>query len=194
MVWGSGGNLGYFRQAPWNHGKSFTLATTSTVRGIPDSFLWTEVVPAKLSLAPPQAAKLRWPRFQPGLNDTMMTGQMALRPVVRWDRDSSALHTVIIVDEGIESLEGKQFIHWMVTNIPGINVELGAEVMEYTEPFSVTVSSDGVSTPMASGTPCWCWFTSSHQRLRWRKFSVAAPHQFSLGGSTIRMPWLQSTT
>ena len=54
-----------------------------------------------------------------------------------------ALYTVMIVDEGIERLEGKQFIHWLVTNVPGSDVGRGAEVMQYIPPFSIELGSDG---------------------------------------------------
>jgi len=77
----------------------------------------------------------------------MMTGQMATRPVVFWEGDRTSLYTVMLVDQGIERLEGKQFIHWMVTNIPGTNVRDGAEVMQYIEPFSFEIGSDGRLDP-----------------------------------------------
>ena len=77
----------------------------------------------------------------------MMTGQMATRPVVFWEGDRNSLYTVMMVDQGIERLEGKQFIHWMVTNIPGTNVRDGAEVMQYIEPFSFEIGSDGRLDP-----------------------------------------------
>ena len=54
-----------------------------------------------------------------------------------------ALYTVMIVDEGIERLEGKQFIHWLVTNVPGSDVGRGAEVMQYIPPFAIELGSDG---------------------------------------------------
>ena len=40
------------------------------------------------------------------------------RPVLRWPAEAGALYTVVMVDEGIERLQGRQFIHWMVENVP----------------------------------------------------------------------------
>ena len=44
---------------------------------------------------------------------------MFQRPVLRWPTEPGALYTVVMVDEGIERLQGRQFIHWMVENVPG---------------------------------------------------------------------------
>ena len=49
------------------------------------------------------------------------------------------LYSVIIVDTGIAALQGAQYFHWGVTNIPGNDIGAGAEVMEYIPPFQVHV-------------------------------------------------------
>ena len=106
--------------------------------------LWSEVVPARLSAAPAETARLSWPPTKNiGLNNTVLTGWLEERPQLGWAADRRALYTVMIVDEGIERLEGKQFIHWLVTNVPGSDVERGAEVMQYIPPFSIELGSDG---------------------------------------------------
>merc|ERR1712106_491584 len=64
---------GNYKPVPWGQKTSFSGSTRSSFGGTSDSSLWREVVPAKLSSAPPQVARLRWPRFRPGLNSTMMT-------------------------------------------------------------------------------------------------------------------------
>ena len=58
-----------------------------------------------------------------------------------------SLYTVMIVDEGIERLEGKQFIHWLVTNIPGNSISQGQEMAEYVTPFSFDLEG----APFVSG-------------------------------------------
>ena len=111
----------------------------------PPDPLWSEVVPARLSAAPAETARLSWPPTKNiGLNGTVLTGWLEDRPQLGWAADRRALYTVLIVDEGIERLEGKQFIHWMVTNVPGSDVGRGAEVMQYIPPFSIELGSDGV--------------------------------------------------
>ena len=47
---------------------------------------------------------------------------MAMRPTLEWPVEEGALYTVMMLDTGIERLEGLQYIHWMVENIPGNKV------------------------------------------------------------------------
>ena len=72
--------------------------------------LWSEVVPARLSTAPAETARLSWPPAgDVGLNGTALTGWMEERPEVRWNAGRRGeRYTVLIVDEGIERLAGKQ--------------------------------------------------------------------------------------
>ena len=98
---------------------------------------WVSVVPSRLSSAPSQTASIRWPRFSPGVGDTMITGQMKDRPSITWSAQSSDLFTIMILDEGIAFLNGQQYAHWVVTNVPGDGDILeGTEMMRYVEPFS----------------------------------------------------------
>ena len=50
---------------------------------------------------------------------------------------------MIIVDTGIAALQGAQYFHWGVTNIPGNDIGAGAEVMEYIPPFQASPSDPG---------------------------------------------------
>ena len=74
--------------------------------------LWSEVVPARLRAAPAETARLSWPPAgDVGLNGTALTGWMEQRPEVRWNAAGGRRgerYTVLIVDEGIERLAGKQ--------------------------------------------------------------------------------------
>ena len=59
----------------------------------------------------------------------------------------------MIVDNGIQRVLPKGYIHWMVVNIPGNNIPLGNEVMDYVTPFSFEIKDgkidpDGVAHPM----------------------------------------------
>ena len=59
------------------------------------------------------------------------------RPRISWSAETSELFTIMILDEGIPSLGGQQYAHWLVTNVPGDgNVLEGTEMMRYVEPFS----------------------------------------------------------
>ena len=108
---------------------------------------WVSLVPSKLSSVPRQLASIRWPGFSPGPGDTMITGQMRDRPSVSWSADQTDLFTIMILDEGIAFLNGQQYAHWVVTNVPGDGDILeGTEMMRYVEPFSA--SPDDPKHPM----------------------------------------------
>ena len=47
-------------------------------------------------------------------------------------------------------VQGAQYFHWMVTNIPGLDLGAGAEVMEYIPPFQV------IFPIMLAAVPCTC--------------------------------------
>ena len=50
-----------------------------------------------------------------------------MRPTLEWPVEEGALYTVMMLDTGIERLEGLQYIHWMVENIPGNEVKCLAD-------------------------------------------------------------------
>ena len=128
---------------------------------------WAEVVPSRLASVPGQVASIRWGdnirllhfltymlrtplcvwcvrwgKFTPGVGDTMLTGQMEDRPEVGWEAGPGELYTVMILDEGISFLNGKQYVHWLVTNVPGdgSNKDGITEMMRYVEPFSASAA------------------------------------------------------
>ena len=70
-------------------------------------------------------------------NDTVTTGLLWTRPRLWWRTRPGSLYTVIIVDTGIAALQGAQYFHWAVVNIPELDLGAGAEVMEYIPPFQV---------------------------------------------------------
>ena len=108
---------------------------------------WVSLVPSKLTSVPRQAASIRWPGFSPGPGDTMITGQMKDRPHISWSAQTTDLFTIMIIDEGIAFLNGRQYVHWLVTNVPGDgNILEGTEMMRYVEPFSA--SPDDPPHPM----------------------------------------------
>ena len=73
-------------------------------------------------------------------NDTVTTGLLWQRPRLWWRTRPDSLYTVIIVDTGIAALQGAQYFHWAVVNIPELDLGAGAEVMEYIPPFQVQSS------------------------------------------------------
>jgi len=104
---------------------------------------WGGLVPRLLAAAPDQVAALHWGPVQAGLGDTVRTGQMGQRPVVSWRGDGDSLYSLLLVDNGIASLNGSQFVHWFLVNIPGTDPDRGTETIEYIEPFSAELKADG---------------------------------------------------
>ena len=71
------------------------------------------------------------------LTSPKIPGLLTSRPQMSWPiDDEGALYTVLLVDNGIEQLLPAQFVHWLVTNIPGNAIERGQEMIEYVTPFS----------------------------------------------------------
>ena len=89
-----------------------------------------QVPPGKLLIDYPRGISIR-------PNDTLTTGLLWQRPRLWWRTRPGSLYTVIIVDTGIAALQGAQYFHWAVVNIPELDLGAGAEVMEYIPPFQV---------------------------------------------------------
>ena len=90
----------------------------------------SQVPPGKLLVDYPHGISIR-------PNDTVTTGLLFQRPRLWWRTKPGRLYTVIIVDTGIAALQGAQYFHWSVVNIPELDLGAGAEVMEYIPPFQV---------------------------------------------------------
>ena len=99
----------------WHHGPSQspplapTFTTNTRTNNVDPGLVssdWDSVVPSKLPSPPGQLASIRWPRFSPGVGDTMLTGQMKDRPSLKWSGASGDLFTIMILDEGIAFLNG----------------------------------------------------------------------------------------
>ena len=93
----------------------------------------SQVPPGKLLVDYPLGISIR-------PNDTVTTGLLWQRPRLWWRTRPGSLYTVIIVDTGIAALQGAQYFHWAVVNIPELDLGAGAEVMEYIPPFQVQSS------------------------------------------------------
>ena len=74
----------------------------------------------------------------------MMTGQMRDRPKLSWTTEPSALYTVVLSDEALEAVlgEGNDYIHWVVTNIPGNDIKAGNEMFQFIQPWVAQSDSE----------------------------------------------------
>jgi len=116
-----------------------TAAATAAALPLADAMAAECVVPQMLAEAP-KALDVFWAssmaHVTPGLK--VDTVDMMDRPQMEWEAEEGALYTVMIVDEGIERLQpdGLQYMHWVVTNVPGSGkVYAGDEMFEYVPPF-----------------------------------------------------------
>ena len=59
------------------------------------------------------------------------------RPKLSWTAEPGTLYTVVLSDEALEALvgEGNDYIHWVVTNIPGNNIKEGNEMFQFIQPW-----------------------------------------------------------
>jgi len=97
------------------------------------------------SPAPSSKLEVNWEAsslIEPG--DIIPVTAMTERPSnMQWNTERGALYTVMVLDAGISRLLPKMYVHWMLTNIPGSNIEYGTEVMEYVTPFSFEFDENG---------------------------------------------------
>ena len=97
---------------------------------------WTQTgeVPNKLAQVPPAPLYMSFSGRRVLPNNTIPTEDMMSRPNLRWEAERGALYTIVLVDNGIERLEGQQYFHWLVSNVPnGYSVASGDEVREVLE-------------------------------------------------------------
>ena len=95
--------------------------------------LWqsTGVVPKYLSQPPPAPLYMRYNGKSVFPNDIVTNEDMNRTPMFKWDSEPGSLYTILINDFGIERLQGAQFFHWLVTNVPdprSVNSGVGDEV------------------------------------------------------------------
>jgi len=102
---------------------------------------------------PSQELKVEFPfGYTVKTNDSTSLGLVTNRPRLSWPADPTALYTVMLVDSEIECILPQQYIFWMVTNIPGSNVDLGTEVMDYVPPFSAELEDGKCQLDSTDGT------------------------------------------
>merc|ERR1719347_428824 len=133
----------------YNDPYSAKLGNLNDFPQLPDDFLkglWkqSDVVPELLEEAPPDILDVSFlygTEVRP--NTTLTTGLMYGRPKLIWPADPNAFYTILLVDNGIERLQGAQFIHWMVVNVPGNEIEKGVEVIDYLPVFLFKLDRNG---------------------------------------------------
>jgi len=106
--------------------------------------IWTSTgtVPDRLSQVPDQPLYMQFGDISVTPNMTLDTAQLQKKPKLEWNADPNALYTVLIEDNDIVTSPIK-YAHWLVTNIPGNDVNNGDEVAEYLPSFHFVITPDG---------------------------------------------------
>merc|ERR1712130_383687 len=92
------------------------------------------IVPDKMDTAPTSPAVVIWDyEVLITQNETVDPADIFNPPTVLFPEmlDLTSLHTIMIVDFGAD------IMHWMVSNVPGNDVSLGTENIDYLPPFSM---------------------------------------------------------
>jgi hypothetical protein len=110
----------------WGWGKRRGWGSSWSKAAWDQAFVDQGLVPGRLSEVPQYELMMYWPRSGVKVrpNSKLDTGWMLTRPTLRWPYRRGALYTVMMLDEGVDSLNGSQYIHWLVENVPGNKVRL----------------------------------------------------------------------
>ena len=122
-------------------------------------------------------------------------GLVTNRPRLSWPADPTALYTVMLVDSEIECILPQQYIFWMVTNIPGSNVDLGTEVMDYVPPFSAELEDgkcqlDSTDGTIKLGAPGHTMLLMVYQQ-QGKVYSEVATSLFHYNNLNFRSQWMR---
>jgi len=93
------------------------------------------IVPTFLPNSPYRGMGLRWAESgrRVKTNQTVDTGDILYSPDIRF-KTFKNMYTIMIVDFGVDN-GGMNYIHWMVTNVPGSRTDEGDERFDYLPPW-----------------------------------------------------------
>jgi len=128
--------------------------------GNPEASFWTApipgAVPDKVPKIPEQELFIGWyeSRAKGWINSTVETADIRSRPKMTWPGvDRNSLYTILMIDYGIKELEGAQYFHWLISNVPGNDVSQGTENMEYIPPFGFQRNADNTGVVETGDAP-----------------------------------------
>jgi len=129
----------------WNSGRRprpRPIQNQLTKQDFDDIWLSTGTVPDRLSRVPDQPLYVDFGDISVTPNMTLDTSQLQKKPTLKWIADPNALYTLLIEDNDIVTSPIK-YAHWLVTNIPGNDVNNGDEIAEYLPSFHFVIREDG---------------------------------------------------
>ncbi|CAF0924226.1 unnamed protein product [Brachionus calyciflorus] len=101
-----------------------------------EEFKSEQVVPEVFSELPKQILSVDWPHsnVKGELGNVVTPTDMRSQPNVHWEADEKCHYTLLMVDPDAptrKSPKFKEWMHWMVVNIPGNTVAQGEEKVGY---------------------------------------------------------------
>uniref|UniRef100_A0A915PU65 Uncharacterized protein n=1 Tax=Setaria digitata TaxID=48799 RepID=A0A915PU65_9BILA len=101
---------------------------------VEEAFIKHEVLPDVVSKAPNKLIDVNYSGAQVNLGNELTPTQVKDRPNVNWDAEDGSLYTLVMTDPDAPSRKNPKFRewhHWLVTNIPGRNVNKGDVLSDY---------------------------------------------------------------
>ncbi|CAH2051985.1 unnamed protein product, partial [Iphiclides podalirius] len=116
----------------------FAISSASSADNISESFVKFAVVPDVIPVAPSALAKVVYPGdVQVLLGNEVHPSRMIIEPCVSWDGDVNSYYTLAMVDPDAPSRSSpllREFLHWLVGNIPGNDLKTGETLAAYVPP------------------------------------------------------------
>lgn len=100
-----------------------------------DCFVKDEIVPGIIDQVPPRSLKVVYDDTAVSPGDVLTPTKVKDKPCVYYDAKDGDFYTLVMIDPDAPSRKNQKYgeiKHWLVTNIPGSDVNRGDETAEYT--------------------------------------------------------------
>lgn len=98
------------------------------------SFQEHEIVPDVIDVAPTELVTVKYGQLEVKEGGVLTPTQVQNKPQLEWKADANAFYTVCMTDPDAPSRKDptfREWHHWLVVNIPGINIEQGEVLSDY---------------------------------------------------------------
>ncbi|KAJ0172957.1 hypothetical protein K1T71_011133 [Dendrolimus kikuchii] len=103
-----------------------------------EAFLWNELVPDILTNTPTRWLSVRFPSgVKSQLGNSLSLQDVVQEPKLNWEVVAGTFYTVLFVDPDAlsrETAEYRSFLHWLVVNVPGTNIDAGEIIAPFLKP------------------------------------------------------------
>ncbi|CAL8143638.1 unnamed protein product [Orchesella dallaii] len=114
----------------WNN---FTTASNPKTPGI-DEMVKEQIVPDVIDAAPKAVLDVKYETVEVKLGNVLTPTQVKNPPNITWNADSNKLYLLYMADPDGPTRKDpifREFIHWLVGNIPGTEISKGKIVAEF---------------------------------------------------------------